>query len=184
MKNKILFILLAILTLGQTALAENIVNTKTRVISVAPTVDTGAYASGDLVGPMQTLTGAGAGGGLVPQAGMFSGILHAVTITDLDNQAADFDLVVFSSSPSATTFTDNAPFDIADADLPKVACVLQVTTNAAFNDNAVIIANGTNCVFDARDSTVPGTIYVAPVIRSAGTFSASGLTFRYAILQD
>lgn len=182
--KKILLGLLSVLFLTQGVLAENIVNTKTRVISVAPTVDTNAYASGDLVGPMQTLTGAGAGGNLGAQNGMYTGIIHSIVITDLDNQAADFDLVVFSSLPSGTTFTDNAAFDIADADLPKVACVLQVTTNVAFNDNAVIIANGTNCVFDARASTVPGTLYVAPVIRSAATFSASGLTFRYGILQD
>lgn len=183
--KKIIFILVAILSLGQVAFAEEIINTRTRTISIAPTVDTNAYASGDLVGPKQTLTDAGAGGGLASSTGgQMTGIIHSVTITDLDNQAADFDLVIFSSNPSGTTFTDNAAFDIADADLPKVICVIQVTTNVAFADNAVVIANGNNCVFDARLSTVPGTLYAAAVIRSAGTFSASGLTFRYSILQD
>lgn len=183
MIKKLFSILAAVFLVQGSAFAENIINTRTRTISVAPTVDTSAYASGDLVGPKQTLTDAGAGAGLGSSTGgQLTGIIHSVTITDLENQSADFDLVVFSSNPSNTTFTDNAAFDIADADLPKVVCVIQVTTNVAFNDNAVIIANGTNCVFDAKASG--GILYVAPVIRSAGTFSASGLTFRYSILQD
>lgn len=157
------------------ALADTPIQTRSKTISVAPTVDTGAYATGDLVGPKQTLTGAGF-------TGVYTGIIQSVTITDLDNQAADFDLVIFSSNPSGTTFTDNAAFDIADADLPKVVCVIQVTTNVAFSDNAVIIANGNNCIFDATASS--GILYAAPVIRSAATFTASGLTFRYSILQD
>lgn len=170
-----LLVLGVLLGIASPVLADTPIQTRSKTISIAPTVDTGAYATGDLVGPMQTLTGAGF-------TGVYTGIIQSVTITDLDNQAADFDLVIFSSNPSGTTFTDNAAFDIADADLPKVVCVIQVTTNVAFNDNAVIIANGTNCVFDAVAST--GILYAAAVIRSAATFTASGLTFRYSILQD
>lgn len=182
MIKKLFSILFSVLFFANLALAQNVVSSKTRTVSVAPTVDTNAYASGDLVGPKQTLTGAGTCDPTLGKLGLCAGIIHSVTITDLENQAADFDLVIFSSDPTGTTFTDNAAFDIADADLPKVVCVIQVTTNVAFNDNAVIIANGTNCVFDAPATR--GTLYAAPVIRSAGTFSASGLTFRYNILQD
>jgi hypothetical protein len=170
-----LFSVAAIFSLLNEATADTPIITKSKTISVAPTVDTSAYASGDLVGPKQTLTGAGF-------AGVYTGTIHSVTITDLENQNADFDLVIFSTDPTGTTFTDNVAFDIADADLPKVICVIQVTTNVAFADNGVVIANGNNCVFDATAST--GTLYAAPVIRSAGTFTASGLTFRYSILQD
>ena len=157
------------------AIADTAIITKSKTISVAPTVDTVAYASGDLVGPKQTLTGAGF-------TGVYTGTIQSVTITDLESQNADFDLVIFSSDPSGTTFTDNAAFDIADTDLPKVVCVIQVTTNVAFADNGVVIANGTNCVFDA--TATGGILYAAAVIRSAATFTASGLTFRYSILQD
>jgi hypothetical protein len=166
---------MAILLFSSLALADTTIITKSKTISVAPTVDTNAYTSGDLVGPKQTLTSAGV-------AGVYTGTIQSVVITDLESQNADFDLVIFSSDPSGTTFTDNAAFDIADADLPKVICVIQVTTNVAFADNGVVIANGNNCVFDAIAST--GTIYAAAVIRSAATFTASGLTFRYSILQD
>lgn len=166
---------IATLVFSNLAIADTMIITKSKTISVAPTVDTLAYASGDLVGPKQTLTGAGV-------SGVATGTIQSVVITDLDNQNADFDLVIFSSDPSGTTFTDNAAFDIADADLPKVVCVIQVTTNVALADNGVIIANGNNCVFDAV--ATGGTLYAAAVIRSAATFTASGLTFRYSVLQD
>lgn len=182
--KKVLFTF-SLLLLAVTSFADGVgltVNSKIRTISVAPTVDTNAYTSGDLVGPKQTLTAAGACSTLTSVGGLCSGIIHSVTVTDLEKQSGDFDIIIFSSNPTGTTFTDNAAFDIADTDLPKVACVIQVTTDVLFNDNGVAIAQGVNCVFDAKETD--GTLYAAVVTRSTPTYSASGLTFRYGILQD
>lgn len=179
---KKLFTLLLALLIPFVAEAQNVVSSKTRVISVAPTVDTSAYATGDLVGPKQTLTGAGACDTTVGQVGLCGGIINSVTITDLEKQSGDFDIIIFSSNPTGTTFTDNAAFDIADADLPKVACIIPVTTDTLFADNGIATNQNAGCIFSAAATS--GTLYAAVVIRSTATYSASGLTFRYGILQD
>lgn len=179
--KKILTLLLSVL-IPFTVHAQTVVSSKTKVISVAPTVDTNAYSTGDLVGPKQTLTGAGACSTTVGPTGLCGGIINSVTVTDLDAQSGDFDIIIFSSNPSATTFTDNAAFDIADADLPKVACVIQVTTDVLFADNGVAINQNAGCIFSAP--ATEGTLYAAVVVRGTETYSASGLTFRYGILQD
>ena len=180
--KKIFNLLFALLLLPSIVFAQTVVSSKTKVISVAPTVSTSAYSTGNLIGPKQTLTGAGACDTTVGQTGLCGGIINSVTITDLEKQSADFDIIIFSSNPSATTFTDRAAFDIDDADLPKVACVISVTTDVLFNDNAVAVNQNAGCVFSAPATS--GTLYAAVVIRSTATYSASGLTFRYGILQD
>ena len=180
MKTKLLFLLTFFLPM--VALAQSTVSYKIRTISVAPTVDTNAYSTGDLVGPKQTLTGAGACDSSIGPLGLCAGVIGSITITDLEKQSANFDIIIFSSNPTGTTFTDNAAFDIADADLPKVACVIPVTTQVLFNDNAVAVNQSAGCVFDAKATY--GTLYAAVVIRSTATYSATGLTFRYGILQD
>lgn len=169
-KLLILLALLPSIALGQ------VVNGSSRTISVTPTIDTNIYASGDALGGLQTISGAG-------RVGIGSGIIHAVVVTDLDKEGADIDVIVFSGNPSATTVTNNAALDVDDADLVKIVCVIQVTSDSAFSDNGVSFAHGNNCVFRADVAT--GTLYAIAVARGTPTYaSASDLTFRYSVLQD
>lgn len=158
------------------AFAEVIISSS-RTINATPTIDTAIYASGDLVGGKLTFAGAA-------KEGVGSGTIHTVVISDLDKESANVDLVIFNSDPTGTTFTNNAAFDIADADLPKVACVISITTHATFNDNGVSYANGTNCVFEIADAATP-TLYGALVVRATPTYTtAADITVRLSILQD
>ncbi len=164
-----------LIALTGSAVAETSI-TATKTISVTPTIDTNIYASGDALGGLQTLTGAG-------RIGIGTGIIHSVLIADLDSEAADIDLWIFSSNPSGSTITNNVAQTIVDADLVKVVCVIQVTTDSAAVTNGVSFAAGNNCVFQADAAT--GTLYVVPIVRGTPTYtSASDLTFRYSILQD
>jgi hypothetical protein len=166
-------ILTAILT-PVIAFADTPIITFARTISVTPTINTAAYTAGDAVGGLQTLSGAG-------RFGVHTGVIHSVVVTDLSDQSADLDIIIFSSNPSGTTVTNNSALDIADADLSKVVCVIQVTSHASFADNGVSFAHGTNCVFESAD----GVLYAAVVARDTPTYAAaSDLTFRYSILQD
>ena len=102
-----------------------------RLITATPTVDTSAYASGDLVGGKLTFTNA-----LKSITG--SGYLVSVIMMDQSAQAIDFDLVIFREDPTGTTFTDQAAFDVADADNSKIVAVVSLgsTSRFAFNDNS------------------------------------------------
>lgn len=138
------------------------------IISVSPTVDTNIYASGDLVGGKLTLTDAAL-------AGPTKVVLQAVEIVDLAKQSVALDVVLFGANPSATTFTDNAAFDIDDADLPKVLGVVSVTTWYAFNDNSVGQARGLSLPV-----TSTGSLYAALVSRATPTFAAAtDVTIRF-----
>jgi hypothetical protein len=85
------------------------------------------------------------------------------------------DVVLFDSDPSATTFTDQAALDIADADLLKVIGVVSVTTWYAFADNSV---------GQARNLAIPvssaGSLYACLVSRATPTFAAAtDVTIRF-----
>ena len=90
-----------------------------------PPVTAGAYSANDVVG------------GRLQFIGWRHGTLQSVTITDAAAQAVDYVLVFFESQP--TDITDNATFDIADADLGKIIYQDGLTSSAnrqAFTDNS------------------------------------------------
>lgn len=78
-------------------------------IQVTPVIDTAAYATGDCLGPLQTLTG----------AARFTGgtgrILAATILDKTQAQRAAIDL--FFWDRSVTTAANNAPFTCSDADM-------------------------------------------------------------------
>lgn len=155
--------------------AETVVTTKTVVVEAAPACDTAAYAAGELIGGKLTLSFATA-------SSVFTGIISNVTIIDKDKEAADLDVVFFDTDPSSTTFTDQAAFDPADADLLNIICTVSVTTDVAFSDNGISYANNVNCPFITPSST---TIYAAIVSRGTPTYTTSSdLLLRVGILQD
>lgn len=104
----------------------------TTVTTVPLTITAGAYTLGYCVGGKQTLASfARVSGG--------SGMNIGVVVTDLAKQDAALGIIFFSSDPSATTFTDNAALDIADADLPKVIGTVRVLASdyQDLSDNSV-----------------------------------------------
>lgn len=155
---------------------------RTRFISASPTADTGAYATGELIGGKLTFTNA-----LRNTVG--TGYVVGVTIKDLSAQASDLDLVLFKSDPTATTFTDQAAFDIADADVAKVLAVINFGSASRFSfaDNGVKHVNSLAVPVQGLNSSsqVSGTIYGALLSRGTPTFAgATDITVTLEITQD
>ncbi len=145
------------------------------VLEVDLTVDTNAYASGDLIGAKLSLT--------VPPwaAGDTAGFLiQSVSLKDLAKQNAAIDVVFFHADPSGTTFTDNAALDVADADVSKIAGFAQVLTYASFNDNSYAQAGNL-----AIPVVMPAgaTLYACLVSRGTPTYAASDLSLRVGIVR-
>lgn len=173
MKRLIVLIALVIpgLAVAQTSVGA------TKFVSATPTVDTNAYATGELIGGKLTFAGAVRGN-------VGTGYVIGVTIKDLSAQASDLDLVLFSSDPTATTFTDQAAFDIADADVSKVLGVINFGSSArfAFADNGVKHVGSIVIPIRAASSS---TIYGALVSRGTPTFAAAtDVTVTLAVAQD
>ena len=176
---KRLLLVLLLIALPSQALAQA---GRTKFVAASPTADTAIYASGDLIGGKLTFTNA-------VRSSVGSGYVVSVTITDLSAQASDLDLVLFKSDPTATTFTDQAALDIADADVPKVLGVVSFASSSryAWVDNGV--KHTASLLIPVRAETSAGlpntSLYGALVSRGTPTFSASGdLTVTLAISQD
>lgn len=93
--------------------------TFTTVIKTAAVVQAAAYSIDDLVGGKLTFSSAArySGG---------SGRIKGIVLGDQAANAATvkYDLYIFDADPTGTTFTENAPLDIADADLNKILAVV------------------------------------------------------------
>lgn len=126
-------------------------------VSVTPTIDTNAYAAGDLIGTKLTFASA-------LNASSLSGLLTSVTLTDLGAEGKNVELVIFNADPTGTTFTDNAAFDPADADLTKIVCRVYITSHSAFNDNGASFANNIGCAISASTSTIYGAMIAREIV--------------------
>lgn len=88
--------------------------------TATPTVSTTAYSAEDCIGGLMTFAN------MLRVAGG-SAILQGITINCKSNQTAAIDLILFGSSPSNTTFTDNAALALNAADFDKVIETIHIT---------------------------------------------------------
>lgn len=142
-------------------------------------VTSASYTSGVTLGttapikiePLRTQTG--------------TGIVQSVVLQDLSNQSGAIDVVFFDSEPTATTFTNNAALDIADADLTKVIGVVNITSSdyATFADNAVATVSTLGIPIKSLKSNTLN-IWIALVSRDTKTYVANEISLIIGILQD
>lgn len=142
-----------------------------------PVCDTSAYASGDLIGDAALKLEFPVGHEQKERAGL----IQSVSIIDLAAQAADIDVVFFDEEPDNTTFTDNAAFDPADADMEKIIGVASVTDWKSFSDNA--FGQDHNIVLPFVLTGIYDALWAVPVSRGTPTFAAAtDLRIRVGIL--
>lgn len=180
--RQLFLMLLLIVTFAATAHAQPIGVTK--CIASTPTLDTGAYASGDAMGTKGTLTNA-----LRPGVG--TGYLVSLTVADKAAQAVDLSVVLFGSDPtlSAAGMVDQSAFDPDDDDLPKILGVVSfgAGNRTAFADNSVHHVNSTVLpVYGATSAAGPsGTLYYQLVAGGAYDGASSGdVTLTFCFAQD
>ena len=153
-----------------------------RYLEATPTVDTGAFATGDLIGAAAiALTGAVIGDGATGLE-EHGGYIQSVVVTDLAKQSANLDVVFFDVDPSNTTFTENDPFDPHDTDILQIVGVAAVTDWKAFNDSSVGQAMNLAIPFVLENGN--NILYAVLVSRGAPTYAATDLTLRVGILDE
>lgn len=138
------------------------------VVEVNPTLDTSAYASGDRVGSLMTITGVGESG---------SGcVLDKVVIVDQAKQSSALKILLFNAAPTIAS-ADNAAIDITDAEMiAKCIGVIDVPS-------ASYVALANNSVVDvayARSVKAPAmTMYALLVSAGSPTYAASSLRLKF-----
>lgn len=95
---------------------------RTLFVRPAITVDTAAYAAGDTIGGIVTVTGAvRASGG--------TGIIQQIVLTDLANQKPALEIRFFDANPAAGTYTDNNATVLHATDQAKALGRITVATS-------------------------------------------------------
>lgn len=113
-----------------------------------------AYASGDALGVRFVID--------VPT----QGTIVTAHLTDMAKQDALVTLVLFDNT--FTSGTDNAAFDMTDADAPYYIGKIDISSYADFNDNSVASARG------AWDYVAPeGRLWVQAVVYGTPTLAAA-----------
>jgi hypothetical protein len=156
-----------------------------KVISFAPTLDTNAYATGDHMGTLMTVSGV---------ADLSQGAVRIMTldVIDKDKQAAALDVLFFNASPTVAS-SDNAALDISDAEMAsKLVGIVSVASAdyKAFSSNSVACLRGLDLVVQPAASTLPNgpspsqvNLYAILCSRGSPTFSATGLQLRIGLEQ-
>lgn len=153
-------------------------HTATPTVSASPD-----YTAGDAMGGKITFTNFGRRNRVLTKDVGSTGVIHSVMISDLSAEAKNIDVVFFDTNPSNSTITDNAAIDVHDTDILTIIGVVNVTTWASFNDNAVGFEGNLGIPFDLEAGN--STVYVALVARGDHNLaSTSDLTLRVGVLQD
>ena len=146
----------------------------TNVHDLTLSLDTNAYADGDVLADSQKLTnivGITGGGGLI----------QCIAVLDLDDQGEALDIIFLEANVSIGT--ENAAVSVSDANAALI--VGQVEVEAADFIDLVNSqrAEKTNLGIPFRCADGQKSLWIAAVSRGTGTYTALGIKLKVGILQ-
>lgn len=143
------------------------------IIEVDLTLDTSAYADGDLLADAQEVPNFFGENGV--------GTITSIMVVDTDDQGIAFDL--FFTDDSTSWGTENSAVAIADAQADDIQVVVSVATSDFVDlvNSQVAFKGNVNAIVKTSGA---GNLYVAAVSRGAGTYTASGLKLRIGVIRD
>jgi hypothetical protein len=151
-----------------------LIETTSTVVDLTLSLDTSAYADGDVLAEAQELTNA------VRESGG-SGVLQSIVVVDQNDQGEALDVVIADSS--ITLGTENGAVSISDADAAKILGIVEVVASDYVDlvNSQLATKNGLGISVEASGSS---SLYVGAISRGTGTYTASGIVLRIGILQD
>ena len=158
------------------AMKEEIKNFQTVQVDVTLSLDTSAYADGDVLAEMQAVE---LDVGYNTQVGL-RGTINYCEVVDKDDQGEALD-VVFMDEEGSLGAVENAAVAITDANAIKVIGNVVVSTYADFINSQIARPEFYPIPFNT-DKT--GTIYVGAISRGAGTYTAAGIVLRMGFTLD
>jgi len=142
---------------------------------MTPTLDTGAYAVGDVLFATVTLTDAvRANGG--------TAALHSISVLDKGKVSGDFDLILLASNVNVGAA--NAALSMSDAEAVDVLHYIQIV-----GDDYIDIGDQTyvplpNVGMGMMADSAVDNLYLAGVSQGTETYAADGLVIRLYFMQD
>ena len=144
-------------------------------ITITCTVDTSAYASGDVLFDTQEIAGA-------VRVNGDTCILQSVHVIDIDDQGKEMDLIFFNAATSLGT--ENSAPDIDDSDVLTTLGKVNISADDYIDlgANRIATVQGIGLVLEAGAATT--SLYVAGITRGTPTHSATGLTIKFGLLRN
>jgi len=153
--------------LGEVGLADD-------VITITPTLDTNAYADGDVLFNPTEIAGA-------VRVNADSCILQSIHVLDKADQGIDFELVFLNAANNLGTI--NAAIDISDANAEAII------GHYAFSNDYVDLINsqircdsGIGLMLKAGAATT--SLYVAGISKGAGTYANGDIVIKLGLLRN
>jgi hypothetical protein len=145
------------------------------VVTVTLTVDTSAYADGDVLADTQTITNAMriAGG---------HGVLQSLQLVDPDAQGQPLDLYFFSVTHSLGT--ENAAPTISDADVIDMFGPVAIASSDYGDLGGCKVASVRGIGLMMEADAASRDLYVGAISRGTGTYAGGSLTLKLAFLWD
>jgi hypothetical protein len=145
------------------------------LVNVTPTLDTSAYASGDVLFVATTT-------GNLLRVNDGTGLLKSVQVIDKGDQGAAFDLYFFSSN--VTTGAFNGAPSISDADTASFLGMVSIATGDYKDLGGARVASKNAIDIVLKAASGAKNVYIAAVNGSGTpTYAASDLVFRLGVLQ-
>ena len=144
------------------------------VKTITCSLDTNAYADGDVLFDTQEIAGA------VRNSGD-SCTLQSVHVLDKDDQGIDFELVFFNAATSLGT--ENAAISIAAADADDIIGHFAFTKDYVDLINSQIRSEG-GIGLELKAGAATTSLYVAGISKGAGTYTASGILISFGFLRN
>ena len=142
------------------------------VFDLTLTLDTNAYASGDVLSATAEITG-------FFVSTTSSRIITSVRVLDEDDQAGDFDILFLDANKSLGTA--NAAASITDADARSIIGLVAVAASdyKDLGGNQVAVISNIGQIVKANGST---SIWIGTVSRAAKTYTAAGIRLKIGVL--
>lgn len=151
-------------------------------LTIAQTVTaSSAYATGNAIGGLMTITGAARVSGTSGASGT-GGLLQSVGANFKDAQTTPIDVFVFKANPSGSTCTDKTAFALATADFDKVLGVVHMNDFTAGNTASFGQTQNLAMPYTLSSAT---SLFACAVTRSTPTYgSTSDVSFGFQMLRD
>lgn len=148
----------------------------TTVIDVTLSLDTSAYASGDVLADTQVVTNA-------MRVNDFGGILQNIVVIDKDDQGAAFDIYLLDAN--VVMGAENGAPSISDANAANILCKIPVATGDYYDLGGAKIADMNNLARAVKPAAGTRNLYIA-VVNGSGTptYTASGVVLRLGFGRD
>lgn len=151
------------------------VTTSSRIVDVTLSLDTSAYAAGDVLADTQVVSNA-------MRIINGHGLLSSVIVIDQDDQKQPLDLVFLSANVSLGT--ENAAPSITDANALHVLGIVRVLATDYIDLGGVSVATVAGLTLGLQAASGTSDLYVAALTQGAPTHTASGLVLRLNIITD